>query len=101
MMNRKNWANWPTIQQLIDTYEDFCGCSHCRVIYYEKENTFMCETLVYMGYPTCDVDVDVYPIEYIEMYKTWVAHTKWKESGMPIPTPVTEVANDDAIDLPF
>ena len=100
MLNPNNWANWPTIGQLIWAYESFCGCSHSHVVY-KGDGIFMCETLVYLGYPTCDIDVDVYPIEYIEMYKTWIAYNKWKAAGEPIPTPATEVANDEYEDLPF
>lgn len=93
------WSNWPTIGQLIEAYENFCGCSNSRVLY-KGNGEFVYEGLVYYGYPTCDVDVEVYVIEYIEMYKTYLAYKEWLATGKcSMLTPHSN--EEETYDLPF
>lgn len=93
------WSNWPTIGQLIEAYENFCGCSHCRVLY-KGDGIFVYEGLVYMGYPTCDVDVEVYEIEYLEMYQIYCSYKEWLATGKC--SRLTPHNNEEeTYDLPF
>ena len=101
MLNRKNWANWPTISQLLEAYDAFCGCSGSR-LYYKGDGVFIEEYYVMRRWGgELECDVDTAEIAYLDVYKCWLAYNQWKKAGKPIPTPATEVANDDAVDLPF
>lgn len=100
-MKTKNWANWPTISQLINAYNAFNGCYGVQVSYIGN-GIFVEEYYVMRGWGgELECDIDSQEIPYIDMYRAWEAYNKWKKSGEPIPTPATEVCSDEYEDLPF
>lgn len=97
---KRTWDNWPTIDQLIEAYNAF-STSYERV-WYKGDGVFIEEAytrVVWCG--ELEVDTITEEISYLQMYKLWLAYEAFKKEGMPIPTPSTEIAEDDAPELPF
>lgn len=94
MLNKKNWANWPTIAQLERAAEAFLGGYRVGVEY-KGNGKFFYQMEVIYGCPwSPDVDIDEGVLEYYTVYHMWLDFEKWKKS-------TADLATQDDEDLPF
>lgn len=85
MLNKKNWANWPTIAELERAAEGFLG-SYRVGVEYKGNGQFFYQMEVIYGCPwSPDVDIEEGIFDYLTVYHMWLDLEEWTKNKGSIP----------------